>query len=680
MPELRTAYGEGTIRNQDVAPQLADVLTRAAEAAGVDVVEIFSGGQDPFGTGYQRTGSPRHDGGNAADVRLIVGGRTLDFNNEADRAVFESFITTAVSLGAQGVGAGDGYMGPNAIHIGYGNPVAWGDGGRSANAPAWLTAAWQAGLDNPQHPVPPNPVGAPTVTAAERLSSGGYTIRRGDTLTAIADRFGTTVEAIARANGIADPNRISEGQNLTIPGQAQGTATSYSVRQGDTMAAIARRHGLTLEELGRLNPDIEDLDRIFVDQEIRVGEETDPGRGVIFPRLAEMRERLGEGFERFADARSNGATVVDAFDHARGVGDWVPNPRPDPTGTVPTPSPRPERPPPPRPGLPEGFGMGWPGAQEEDPRGFEPTSLLDIPIGGVDPSTRPRETELVDPRSTVRESEIPRGFAWPQEESRGFVPPSLADVLTTLQTDPNSVVRESELPGAGYDLDATAAMLYPGGDPANDIAPTPVDRVALFQEAMDRVGRPPLPGQDFALGLRPPGPGGPTSGPGVIMRGFPFATNPPHVSSQLTGPPQAAPAYTELDITAGMMDPQGDPAADVLPSMIKYTGEPETLDPFGLGNFETDQDRARIKDTLTTSAEVAARSGRALDPTTGGYRSPIQPTTKTPARAPGGGTTPAKIKPGSVPASPAPVKKARPAPVAYGNTAEKALLLELGLL
>ncbi len=46
---------------------------------------------------------------------------------------------------------------------------------------------------------------------------GSYTVQRGDTLGAIARRFGTTFQAIARANNIANPNLIYPGQQLTIP-------------------------------------------------------------------------------------------------------------------------------------------------------------------------------------------------------------------------------------------------------------------------------------------------------------------------------------------------------------------------------------------------------------------------------------------------------------------------------
>jgi putative chitinase len=46
---------------------------------------------------------------------------------------------------------------------------------------------------------------------------GTYIVQRGDTLTAIAWRFGTTVWAIAQANGIWNPNFIYVGQRLLIP-------------------------------------------------------------------------------------------------------------------------------------------------------------------------------------------------------------------------------------------------------------------------------------------------------------------------------------------------------------------------------------------------------------------------------------------------------------------------------
>lgn len=58
----------------------------------------------------------------------------------------------------------------------------------------------------------------PTVTPTPSpTASTTYTVQAGDTLSAIAQRFGTTVEAIVAANNLADPDSIQVGQELIIP-------------------------------------------------------------------------------------------------------------------------------------------------------------------------------------------------------------------------------------------------------------------------------------------------------------------------------------------------------------------------------------------------------------------------------------------------------------------------------
>src|SRR5680860_1770200 len=85
------------------------------------------------------------------------------------------------------------------------------------------------------------------------------TVAPGDTLGAIAARHGTSVDALARANGIADPARIRAGARLTVPGGG-GIPTgmspvggAYTVRAGDTLGAIAARHGTTVGALAGAN-------------------------------------------------------------------------------------------------------------------------------------------------------------------------------------------------------------------------------------------------------------------------------------------------------------------------------------------------------------------------------------------------------------------------------------------
>lgn len=75
-------------------------------------------------------------------------------------------------------------------------------------------------------------------------------VRAGDTLWAIARGYGTTVEAIARENRIVDPNRIFAGERLRITLPARGSGEEiYTVRRGDTPISIAGKFGVTLSAL-----------------------------------------------------------------------------------------------------------------------------------------------------------------------------------------------------------------------------------------------------------------------------------------------------------------------------------------------------------------------------------------------------------------------------------------------
>lgn len=75
-------------------------------------------------------------------------------------------------------------------------------------------------------------------------------VRAGDTLWAIAREYGTTVEAIVRENRIVDPNRIfaSERLRITLPARGSGEEI-YTVRRGDTPISIAGKFGVTLSAL-----------------------------------------------------------------------------------------------------------------------------------------------------------------------------------------------------------------------------------------------------------------------------------------------------------------------------------------------------------------------------------------------------------------------------------------------
>lgn len=87
-----------------------------------------------------------------------------------------------------------------------------------------------------------------------------YTIKAGDTFYALAKRYGTTTAAIIAANPTANPNRLQIGQQVCIPRQSPyppcPSGNYYTIRQGDTLYAIARRFGVTVEALTAANPGI----------------------------------------------------------------------------------------------------------------------------------------------------------------------------------------------------------------------------------------------------------------------------------------------------------------------------------------------------------------------------------------------------------------------------------------
>jgi LysM repeat protein len=85
----------------------------------------------------------------------------------------------------------------------------------------------------------------PTVWAAPSSHRLIHIVRWGENLYRIARYYGTTVEAIAAANGIANPNRIYAGQRLVIPDATRPSPGGfwYTVRYGDTLSGLAWRFG-----------------------------------------------------------------------------------------------------------------------------------------------------------------------------------------------------------------------------------------------------------------------------------------------------------------------------------------------------------------------------------------------------------------------------------------------------
>ena len=118
--------------------------------------------------------------------------------------------------------------------------------------------------------VTPQPQPTPAPEAQENAqNTGTYIVQSGDTLSDIADRYGTTYQHLAAINGIADPDLIYPGDVIVIDGVASSSGQTYTIQSGDTLSGIAGRFGTSVAHLAALNG-IENPDLIYAGDTIRI--------------------------------------------------------------------------------------------------------------------------------------------------------------------------------------------------------------------------------------------------------------------------------------------------------------------------------------------------------------------------------------------------------------------------
>ena len=108
-------------------------------------------------------------------------------------------------------------------------------------------------------PVEPTPSNNDTV----------YTVVKGDTLSGIASKYGTTYQKLAEYNGIANPNIIYVGQKIKIPNGNTNNPITYTVKKGDTLSGIASRYGTTYQKIARDN-NISNPNLIYPNQVLKI--------------------------------------------------------------------------------------------------------------------------------------------------------------------------------------------------------------------------------------------------------------------------------------------------------------------------------------------------------------------------------------------------------------------------
>ena len=172
--------------------------------------------------------------------------------------------------------------------------------------------------------------GGVTPTPAATTPSGTTTtihvVQKGETLFRIAQQYGTTVEAIAQANGITDVTRIAVGQRLIIPNVAApapgaasaGVPTDYIVQPGDSLMDLAWRFGTTVEVIARRNR-IVSRTQLYVGLSLSLQEGSNNANGIkngwihtVAPddNLYRIASKYGASIERIVKANGLTRTTV----------------------------------------------------------------------------------------------------------------------------------------------------------------------------------------------------------------------------------------------------------------------------------------------------------------------------------------------------------------------------------
>ncbi len=170
---------------------------------------------------------------------------------------------------------------------------------------------------------------AETASAPDAVAPGGYAVADGDNLWRIARRFGVTVASLKKANAGVRPEKLRPGQRLVIPeaenaqaearpapGQtvtAADGATAYAVAGGDTPWTVAKRFGVSVDQLLAANAGI-DPKRLQIGQLLAIPGEDAPdmakGREE-FRDAAAVRVPIAKGDNLWTLARRYGLRVDD---------------------------------------------------------------------------------------------------------------------------------------------------------------------------------------------------------------------------------------------------------------------------------------------------------------------------------------------------------------------------------
>ena len=250
--------------NTNTSSNTTNTSSSATGTYTVQSGDTLSGIANKFGTNYESLANLN----NISNPNRIYVGQVLKLSANSNTASSAHQATTnATPAGSYSVKAGDSL---SAIAARYGM--------------SYETLARLNNISNPNRiyvgqvlKLSSGSTVSNVVNHSTASAAGSYTVKSGDSLSAIAARYGMSYETLARLNNISDPNRIYVGQTLNLgtsgytshhyAASSSSNGGSYTIQAGDTLSAIAARYGMSYETLARLN-NISDPNRIVAGQRL----------------------------------------------------------------------------------------------------------------------------------------------------------------------------------------------------------------------------------------------------------------------------------------------------------------------------------------------------------------------------------------------------------------------------
>ncbi|OGL51915.1 MAG: hypothetical protein A3C43_09775 [Candidatus Schekmanbacteria bacterium RIFCSPHIGHO2_02_FULL_38_11] len=162
------------------------------------------------------------------------------------------------------------------------------------------------------------------VAEKSRVAWGSYRIRKNETLSTVSRKFNIPVKTLMEANSIYNPNKIVEGQKITVPNRYEKFADSssdsdsgrkskstklsvYTVKKGDTLGEIAKSYRVSVNSIKKWNR-LKNISSLQANQKLKIYSSKTPDEKVAMSKTGKS-ERSSDNFKEIVYIVKKGDTL-----------------------------------------------------------------------------------------------------------------------------------------------------------------------------------------------------------------------------------------------------------------------------------------------------------------------------------------------------------------------------------